>query len=190
VIVVSLQETHLRGKGDLSQEIEDLSMLYQMTNSFSHNDDRFSGVSILLASCYEIVLTKEWQKGCLLSVEAIEKTTGEKSNFVTIYCPHSGVNINKRLAFMRTIDEALLLGENNILLGDLNFATNLIDRTTSVLSGDDRALRDSLESITQKYDLTDSYRVLHPERRRYTYLKGRKGSRIDKIISWFQIVEN
>ena len=181
VTIVSLQETHFRGENDMSQEFDDLGTVYQIRNSFSHDNDNFSGMSILLASGFEILNSIEWWRGRLLAVEAVEKSTGQKMNFVAFYGFHSGVNLEDRISLLDCIDRAFLPDENNILMGDMNFATNMIDRTGSVLTREDRVLTESMNNIIIGHDMKDSFRVLHPDNRRYTYLKGRKGSRIDKI---------
>ena len=71
----------------------------------------------------------------------------------------------------------------NYLLGDFNFVEFQLNRNNPSKSTieNDNCLNKIWEKIKDKYNVVDSFRILNPKLRRYSYIKNIVRSRIDRI---------
>ena len=81
------------------------------------------------------------------------------------------------------LDSALSNEITNYILGDFNFTESQLDRNRPSKNTieNDKNLNEIWEKIRDKYELVDSFRVLNPKLRRYSYVKNNARSRIDCI---------
>ena len=179
--VVALQETHFQNDQDICQEIEDLKSIYNFYHSFANENDKFAGVSLLLTDDYEVRQISETMKGRILVVETIKKAQGEVINFVVVYGYHKGVNTDDRLGFLQILRSSLLQNRLNFIMGDFNFVTNILDRSESTMRAVEKRMASLMQGICSDFELTDPFRIIEPLKRRYSYGKGNKKSRIDRF---------
>jgi exonuclease III len=101
--IIALQETHLRDDQDINQEVLDLNTIYNFYHSFSHEGDKFSGVSLLVTEDYEVRSYHEMIQGRILVVKATKKASNKGCNIVVVYGFHSGFDMEDRQNFIEVL---------------------------------------------------------------------------------------
>ena len=151
---------------------------------FSHGSSKSKGVCILFPQTleFEILETVKDTEGRLLIVKV--KIENKIYIVVNVYAPTRDSKM-EQLAFIKTVKEQMIKYENESFLagGDFNFYMSKLDRIDSMShKNDNPEYRKEIVSLMTSLNLVDAYRVLNPEKRRYTWHARGKASRLDY---WF-----
>ena len=129
------------------------------------------------------IKTEEIHKGRIITIECKNKATQTLHNIASFYGFPSSWDKNVRKSLIQKLDSALSNEITNYILGDFNFTESQLDRNKPSKNTieNDKSLNEIWEKIRDKYELADSFRVLNPKLRRYSYVKNNAMSRIDRI---------
>ena len=111
-------------------------------------------------------------KGRILSLKCESKLeTGKVYNLVGFYGYTSNRPLLLRKEQIITLKEALSPNCINILMGDFNFVEDPLDRNGKLPNAleKDRYLFSEWKNLKDDYDLIDTFRVLNPLIRRYSF---------------------
>ena len=119
-------------------------------------------------------------KGRIFKVLCESKTkTGNFYNIVGFYGLTSNASAIERQPQFQKIKEPLSTDKINILMGDFNFVEDALDRNGKLPDNivKDKQILGEWNDVKHDFDLVDTYRVVHPLCRRYTFTHGNKKSR-------------
>ena len=169
---VCLQETHILKEKIMGEIISQ----WEGSLHYSRGTGWGKGLITLFHPKYSSSNIKEIYKTDRVLASSIS-IEGETVNLINIYAPSE--NCEKASFFNELIIDLEhnipeLLVDHLILMGDLNIAMHSLD----IISGMQHsvAIRQSLSNFVNKAALTDTYRVLHPETKAFTWSHGSKSS--------------
>ena len=159
--IICPQDTHLISE---SESLVEAQWGYRcIFNSFKSNS---RGVAILFNNNFEFKIHRE-KKDNEANMLALDLTIEENNvTLINIYGP----NVDSPL-FYEIVRDAFLEFDNEyyILCGDLNLALNPNIDTYNYLHVNNPNARDKILEIMEDLQLVDYYRILHPEKRVYTW---------------------
>ena len=134
--ILNVQETHIPSECDLPKFFNLYKHIYHFENTFSRNEDPSSGILICIRKTEEIIIREIIVNGRLLYLKIKNTATNRIYNIYSIYSK-SG-NSEKQKSLISKLREKIMLNqtplENCIILGDINFATSLLDRNSQCLN--------------------------------------------------------
>jgi exonuclease III len=183
--IILLQETHSTALEERPYKIK-----WGPNTFFSHGESNSRGVCTIVPQTFpgkcELYYTD--LEGRLLIVKI---TIGDTDYYVcNVYMPTSNHETEQINALMKLNDQITDLSATNIILGgDWNVPLNdiLDKKSKKFVSCPNHKYRDNLLRLIDEHDLTDSWRITHPDLRKYTCRSGQgQGvstlSRIDMIL--------
>ena len=181
--IVCLQDTHL-----IDDDIMAVKELWNNDVYLNGGKTNSRGVAILLNSNfeYEILSCKKDKNGNYLNL--LMKLSSMNINLVTLYGPN-----NDSPTFFEEISKLLenANADYNILCGDFNVALdNEIDTFNYRHVNNPRARR-AITDLMRQYDLSDIYRDLHPDTKRFTWRRQNpvKQARLDMFLASSNILD-
>lgn len=173
--IIFIQEMRLNTIDD----VEDVYKLWSKGKSvISIGEDTADGVGILFKNQQvEIVRTREIVPGRLLMIDCFYNH--QKLRLINVY---TAQNTHKKCKVLRKIRELLNVSFNVILCGDFNTITDERDR---IGKGSFRNTIEGkiLKQISEEYNLTDTFRALHPFDYGFTRSDPKVKTRIDRIYT-------
>ena len=166
--IILLQETHTSFKDEIWFE-----KCWESTVFFSHGSTNAKGVCILIPKTIKANCTLHYRDtdGRILIVKiALEDTEYFVCN---VYSPVSS-HEKDQLTFLKNLtDELVPIKNNNLLLGgDWNVVLNPnMDKKGGNKEGNKNKYRDLLKNVIEDFELTDSWRLYHPNKKRYTWFQ-------------------
>ena len=184
--ILSLQETHISNSKDLPNFIKLYNHIFDFAYSFSTANDPYAGIILAIRKSDEITTTTTLETGRLLYSQIRNIASGKKLNIFSIYCNPS--NSSKQKATIDKLKNYILDNnlEDNIIMGDFNFVTNILDRNNNSLNTIDKDTSKYWSEVEQSCEINDSFRVTNACRRIYSFTaRGNKSvkSRIDRIYT-------
>ena len=165
--IIFLQETHTSKLDETKWEKEWGSDIY-----FSNGETNARGVCTLVPKSLALN-TKIFYKdmdGRILIVEL--ELSDTQYYLINIYAPTTA-SVNAQIDFLKLLnDQLLLLKDCNIIAGgDWNI---VLDQKLDKKGGNNtdnksKKYRDSLEVLMEEYQLSDVWRIYHPNKKRYTW---------------------
>ena len=149
---------------------------------FAHGSSNAKGVAILIPKNinYDIEDKITDTEGRFLILKI--KIENKVYILCNLYAPTQDLK-TEQLNFAKIILNNLIPFENENLIigGDLNFYLNpLVDKQDTILNRqDNRNYRNEILSIINSFNLTDAWRDLYPDARRYTWHSRGKAARLD-----------
>ena len=181
--IVCLQDTHL-----IDDDIMAVKELWNNDVYLNGGKTNSCGVAILLNNNfeYEIMSCKKDKNGNYLNL--LMKLSSMNINLVTLYGPN-----NDSPTFFEEISKLLenANADYNILCGDFNVALdNEIDTFNFWHVNNPRARR-AIIDLMRQYDLSDIYRDLHPDTKRFTWRRRNpvKQARLDMFLASSNILD-
>ena len=175
--IVCLQDTHL-----LEEDMMSIKDIWNNEVFINGGKTNSRGVAILLNNNFEheVLTCKKDRNGNYLNL--ILKLSSMTINLTTLYGPN-----NDCPAFFEEI-QSLLENENadyNILCGDFNIALDQDLDTFNYKTINNPRARQALLEIMRDQDLSDIYRDLHPDNKRYTWRRRNpvKQARLDLFLA-------
>jgi exonuclease III len=175
--IILLQETHSTTHLEKAWEETWKGKMY-----FSHRDSQSRGVAILFPEGFDFELCE--QKIDLEGRMIIIKVKIESNYYVicNIYAPCQGFKLDQNNFILKIKNElAPFMNDNIVLGGDFNFYTNpKLDKLDSMSNKNDNPFyRAEVKVLLESMNLTDCFRDLHENLRRYTWHSRGKSSRLD-----------
>ena len=164
--IILLQETHS------SKDIEKIwASQWNGSIYYSHGTTAAAGVCILLPNTFD------FQEKVLYSdingrIIALEIKVNDV-NFVVcnVYAPTKN-HENAQLAFLHELENCLSQTQHLILGGDWNTILDKdIDKKGGLTEITNRKYHSKLQAIMEIYDLTDCWRIYHPNKRKFTWFQ-------------------
>ena len=179
--IVCLQDTHL-----IDDDIMAVKELWNNDVYLNGGETNSHGVAILLNNNfeYEILSCNKDKNGSYLNL--LMKLSSMNINLVTLYGPN-----NDSPTFFEEISKLLENADYNILCGDFNVALdNEIDTFNYRHVNNPRARR-AIIDLMRQYDLSDTYRDLHPDTKRFTWRRRNpvKWARLDMFLASSNILD-
>ena len=164
------------------QSIKDLSVTHHVKHTGCKPGDTYAGVSLIIRNNFEILKPEEIHKGRIIKMGCKNKATQTLQNIIGFYGYPSSRDKNDRKVLVKKLELALSDTITNYVLGDFNFTESQLDRSRPSKSTveNDRDVSEIWAKIRDKYELVDSFRILNPKLRRYSYVKNNAKSRIDR----------
>ena len=184
-----LVETHLSDQNNHNCEgIEDFERTYNVVHSYREPNDSHAGLCFVLSKNYIIRETKDLVNGRIFKVLCESKTktkTGTFYNIVGFYGLTSNASAMESKAQFQKIKASLNTDKINILMGDFNFVEDALDRNGKLRNNKvkDRQILGEWNDVKRDFDLINTFRVVNPLCRRYTFTHAnkRRRSRIDRV---------
>ena len=183
-------ETHLLNEEGITRDLNDFKVTHEVTHSFRSESDTYAGLCFITSNNFSITEKKEIMKGRILSECECESKpeTGKVYNLVGFYGYTSNRPLSLRKEQIITLKEALSPNCINILMGDFNFVEDALNRNGKLPNAPekDRYLFSEWKNLKDDYDLIDTFRVLNPLIRRYSFTHPNKKNAQEYIESIFQ----
>ena len=133
-----------------------------------------------------IISDSTLRRGRILTLKCESKAEpGTIYNLVGFYGHTSNIAASLRQDTVNALKDALSMTHTNILMGDFNFVEDSLDRNGKLPNNleKDRQVLFDWNKITTDFDLVDTFRILNPLSRRYSFTHQNKKSRsrIDRI---------
>ena len=183
--ILALVETHHTKNEDIYSKFHLLKNKYHFISSAAHKDDPYAGILLLIDKRLTLKGTIDLIAGRLLNVNFSDGSIEYNMSVIYSYTGHCATQ--KKI---QDLVDILKLNHNssnwNILLGDLNFVENDLDRVSKSKLGmnpTDTILHKPWTQFTSSLDLIDPFRAKNPTRRMFSYIHTRlqSKSRIDRI---------
>ena len=157
-----------------------------MTHSFRNQSDTHAGLCFITSRNYSEIEKREIIEGRILNLKCESKAEpGTIYNLVGFYGHTSNKTVSLRQDTVNASKDALSMTHTNILMGDLNFVEDALDRNGKLPNNleKDRQVLFDWNKIKTDFDLIDTFRILNPPSRRYSFTHQNKKSlsRIDRI---------
>ena len=117
-------------------------------------------------------------QGRLIHIKYKNIVSGEIINLFSLY---GKSNVNKIYvdSLFKKLDDELDKGlENNIIVGDFNFVTSVLDRNSSSLNQIDQLYKSTWQNLEIKHHFLNVFRKLYPKRRLCSFLQTGGNSKI------------
>ena len=178
--ILAIQETHLCSE----QEINTLALQWGGIVHFSPGTNRSKGVATLFSSKYSqenIKFIKSYDRIVFSSI----RIDCENIMIVNIYSPCD--NKRDKLSFMQELHKKIIHHselegiDNLICLGDFNITSSDCD----ILLGHahDIDVRQSFNNFIDNLGLVDTWRIVHPEEKTFTWRNTRTARRLDYLFT-------
>ena len=182
--MIFLQETHRidEKKVELWEKKYNLSLIPNAPNT--DTDHHFkSGTAVVLHSDIRQNLSPTSKIIMPHRLQTLNLNINDQNYlFINIYLQSgkAGQNKQKREEMLNVLDKHLKHQKFDylFLVGDFNLTLEPIDTTGEITKSSDFHC---LKSILKRYELYDSYRILHPLKKTYSYIRSNAQSRIDRI---------
>ena len=178
--IAALVETHHKDASDFSQEVGQFQETHHILHSPVKNETH-SGIILLISKQFEIIEHDETIPGRLLNVRL--KDQGNELNFSVFYGPQwakmSKEHISNTLSKINSIHDST---DNNIIIGDFNFAEFDVDKGKNMDSRDKMIKRQWDDFLTKK-GIIDPFRVQCPHRKIYSFTTSMGKSRGDRVYT-------
>jgi len=189
IAVIALQETKLSEKDTKIIEKENLELIIE-----SNPSNRKAGTAFVINKDivkWDTEENKPW-KHEILEKGKIAKMQLEYSDYtltiINVYMPNTQSEKAELIENLRTHLENKQERDNILIAGDFNLVTNEQDRLPPHL--DDTRLVDSWTAIETKNDLIDGWRLIHENKRQFTYKQSNSLERIDRIYTTRYLLKN
>ena len=163
-----LVETHLLNEEGIARDLNDFKVTHEVTHSFRGESDTYAGLCFITSHNFSIIEKKEIMTGRILSLKCESKLETGKVGF---YGYTSNRPLSLRKEQIITLKEDVSPNCINILMGDFNFVEDALDRNGKLpnVIEKDRYLFSEWKNLKDDYDLIDTFRVLSPLIRRYSF---------------------
>ena len=183
--ILILIETHHKSLKDISPLLHTYANNSHILHTEASEEDPYAGIVVLISSKLEVLEDTVLIPGRLLNL----KIKGYKKVYnITALYGYTGKNASqdKMAEITHTLLQYHNTSDNNIILGDFNFADNDLDRTNASRLGKnqmDNILSKPWNDFVEKLDLSDPFRARNPNRRTYSYIhtKDHAKSRLDRV---------
>ena len=174
-----LIETHLSDSDGVIDELRDLEITHEVTHSFWNQSDTHAGLCFISSRNYSVIEKREIIEGRILNLKCESKVEpGTIYNLVGFYGHTSNKAASLRQDIVNTLKDALSMTHTNILMGDFNFVEDALDRNGKLPNNleKDRQVLFDCNKIKTDFDLVDTFRILNPLSRRYSFTHQNKES--------------
>ena len=185
--VLILIETHHKDLKDISPLLRSYDLTHEVLHTEAPTDDPYAGILVLVSKAYSLLNPSVLLPGRLLNFSL--ENGMERHNLSVLY-GYTGSQATP--ANMGRISELLKNyhrpTDNNLILGDLNFVDNDLDRVNQYRTGmnqRDRGLAKIWLQLTDELGLSDAFRLRNPKRKMFSYIHTQNGakSRIDRVYA-------
>uniref|UniRef100_A0A8D1LR39 exodeoxyribonuclease III n=1 Tax=Sus scrofa TaxID=9823 RepID=A0A8D1LR39_PIG len=170
--ICCLQETHLRAKDTYRLKVRGWEKIFH-----ANGQDRKAGVAILISDKidFKTKAIKKDKEGHYLMVKG--SIQEEDITIVNIYAPN--------IEALRYLQQILtdIKGEiegNTIIVGDFNTPLTTVDRSSRQKIN---KATEILKDTTEKLDLIDIFRTLHPKKSEYTFFSSAQAG-VPVVTQW------
>ena len=190
ILLLNLQETHLRNEGEIPSKWKEFDHLYSIISTFAQDDDTFAGITIFINKTFEIIKSEILIEGRVMLIKVKNKASSEILHFISVYGRASGDIELRKDIIGKIIDKLKVdkIQDNIFCLGDYNFVCSTLDRNTNILSRNDELCKKIWNDLEKLTCIVDCFRVTNKTKRLYTYTSPTNSkSRIDRIfapVSW------
>ena len=176
IAVLALQETHCQDDSEYSQALHDIKLKYTVIHSPSQDGDGFAGVMLIISKEYKVLIEQTVIAGRVLYVRLESEIYGTTFDLISLYGYPSG-----RQDIMKDATDMIDLLTPTVILGDFNFVTDKIDRSSNTMFSNDTARANDSEPLFEALGMQDAFRLKHGDKREFSYIKTSSKSRIDRI---------
>ena len=174
-------------KEKVSKELFDLGITHNVIHSFRKPDDTHAGLAFVMAKSFDVLDVIETEPGRIMTIKCMNKVDKTEYNFIGHYAYTSSEQVALRSNLINKLYEVLSPNSPNIILGGFNFVEEHLDRNRvgDQYFQNDRQMLPFWKKVKDDFDLTDSYRVVNPTTRRYSFFTNnyKSKSRIDRIYT-------
>ena len=182
--VLNIQETHLVSTEDEPSSFRNFRHLFHIIHNFAPPEDIGSGITIFINKTENIVCQENLIRGRLSYIKLCNVASNKIQNIFSYYGKSRNSQEDWKHNF-EAIQDKIQSNQlvNNIIMGDFNFVTSVLDRNSQKLNTIDNLAMPSWNEFIDNTGLIDSFRITNPKRRLYTYYHtdNRSKSRIDRI---------
>ena len=163
-------------------EWKNFEHIYEIIPNFSTTNDSFSGLLLFIKKSIEIINISIIVPGRVILVKTKHENNPFHTNYLSIYGKASGSQSDRLGIFEKILQQNWDTNEVNVLIGDYNFVSSVLDRNTNLLNPNDQSCKTLWNDIETRLNLVDCFRVTNKVRRLYTYSSpSHSKSRIDRI---------
>ena len=176
--IAAFVETHHKDDSDFSQDLGRFGQTHNILHSPVKNETH-SGIIVLVSKSFEILQHEETMPGRLLHIKL--KNQEETINLSVFYGPQWGKMSNIEIAdVIAKFDTIHTPNDNNIIIGDFNFAEFDIDKGKN-MDYRDKLIKPMWGDVLSKNAIIDPFRVQCPKKRIFSYSTPQGKSRGDRI---------
>ena len=174
-------ETHHKNEDDFPEEIKAYLVTHHLIHTPTSAGETHSGIIVLISKEYKIISRKDVIAGRLLNIHIVHSSTKKEHNLSVFYGPIWGRMIKKDiLKVLDNFNGIHKIDNNNIILGDFNFADKDIDKGKK-MDNKDKMIYPHWERFKSQNSLVDPYRMQYPKKKIYSYVAPTGKSRGDRV---------
>ena len=140
-----------------------------------------SGIIILVNKQYDVLHSKIEIPGRMINLKLAHNVTKHEYNLTVYYAPQvKAMNKAQMVSIVNTFSQVHDVSQNNILIGDFNFADNDVDKGKG-MSVRDKMMNSSWEQFKSETAMVDPFRIQSPKRRIYSFVSNAGKSLGDRV---------
>ena len=180
--IAAFVETHHANEDDIPDEIKQYTTTHHLLHTPTPSTETHSGIIVLVSKEYEIKNKTDIIPGRLLNITLVHQATKMEHNLSVFYgyARWNNMRNDEITSVLEHFHRAHKIENNNLILGDFNFADNEADK------GKGKGTRDRKTSTLWEFfktqtDIVDPFRIQYPRKRTYSYVTSTGKSRGDRV---------
>ena len=177
--IAALIETHHKSEDDFPDEFDEYKVTHHLLHTPTY-EETHGGIIVFISKLYDITDQKVIIPGRLLNIKITHKDTKREHNISLFYGPRwSNMRKEEILKIIQYFDTHNI-DNNNMILGDLNFIDNDLDKGMK-MDNRDRIIYPAWEQFKSKNAIVDPFRTQYPKKKMYSYIAPAGKSRGDRV---------
>ena len=162
--IAAFVETHHRHTDDFPSYISQQSQHFHILHTPTTTTHAYSGIILLISKEYDILKENIVIPGRLINIRIAHKMTKHQYNISVYYGNHlENMKINEMEDVGKQFNAIHKIADNNVIIGDFNFADNNIDKGKGQNSKD-KSFTNIWNNFKKECNITDPYRKKYPQK--------------------------
>ena len=179
--IAAFIETHHKNEEDFPDLIKEYMTTHHLIHTPTSMGHTHKGIIVLIHKEYNIINTKEQIPGTLLNIHIENTITKSNYNISLFYGPRwAKMNKTEMIKVLDNFNVIHNIEDNNIILGDFNFADKDIDKGTK-MNQRDKTIDEHWEKIKLQNGIVDPFRLQYPKKKIFSFVEAQGKSRGDRV---------
>ena len=163
VSVAAFLETHHKSEDDFPDLINEYIITHHCIHAPTPLHPKHSGIIIQVNKQYDVLHSKIEIPDRMINLKLAHNATKHEYNLTVYYAPQvKAINKTHMVNIVKTFSQVHDVSQNNILIGDFNFADNGVDKGKG-MSNRDKMMNSSWEQFKSETAMVDPFCVQSPK---------------------------
>ena len=179
--IAAFIETHHKNEDDFPEQLKLYKTTHNIIHSPTHTNETHGGIIIIISKEYDITKKQMIIPGRFINITVKQKSSKIELNLSVFYGPQwRHMNKNEIIAIIQKFHQTHKINDNNIIIGDFNFADNNIDKGKQ-MDSKDKVIYPHWEKFKSDNAIIDPYRIQYPKKLCYSFIAPTGKSRGDRL---------